>query len=233
MGERIDYQLADGVATVTMDDGKVNALSPAMLDELFEVLDKAESDEAVVILTGRETTFTGGFDLKTFQAGDMDAVRSMLAGGARLTERLLSFPGPVVAACNGNAIAMGSFMLLGCDVRIGAEGDYKLGLNETQLGMTIPWYAIEAARHRLAPSWFDRCTVTGLFIGPEEAREAGFLDELVPIDQVADKSLESARYLAGVKRPALVANKLRVREHVLERVRDGIKRIEDEEFAEW
>ena len=233
MGERVGYELDEGIATIAMDDGKVNALSPAMLDEIAEALDKAESDEAVVILTGRETTFTGGFDLKTFQAGDMDAVRSMLAGGAKLTERLLSFPGPVVAACNGNAIAMGSFVLLGCDVRIGAEGDYKLGLNETQLGMTIPWYAIEAARYRLTPAWFDRCTVTGLFIGPEEGREAGFLDELVPIDQVADKALESARYLAGVKRPALVANKLRAREHVLERVREGVKRIENEEFSEW
>ena len=151
VGERVGYELDEGIATIAMDDGKVNALSPAMLDEIFEALDKAESDEAVVILTGRETTFSGGFDLKTFQAGDMDAVRSMLAGGAKLTERLLSFPGPVVAACNGNAIAMGSFMLLGCDVRVGAEGDYKLGLNETQLGMTIPWYAIEAARYRLTP----------------------------------------------------------------------------------
>ncbi len=233
MGERVGYELDDGIATVKMDDGKVNALSPAMLDEIFEALDKAESDEAVVILTGRETTFTGGFDLKTFQSGDMDAVRSMLAGGAKLTERLLSFPGPVVAACNGNAIAMGSFVLLGCDVRIGASGDFKLGLNETQLGMTIPWYAFETARYRLKPEWFDRCTVTGLFINPEQGRDAGFLDELVPIDQVADKALESARYLAGVKRHALVANKLRAREHVLERVREGVKRIENADFSEW
>ncbi len=89
MGERVSYELADGVATIAMDDGKVNALSPAMLDEITEALKEAESDEAVVILTGRETTFSGGFDLKTFQSGDQDAVRKMLAGGARLTERLL------------------------------------------------------------------------------------------------------------------------------------------------
>ena len=233
MGERVGYELADGIATIAMDDGKVNALSPSMLDEIFEAFDKAESDEAVVVLTGRETTFSGGFDLKTFQGGDMDAVRSMLAGGAKLTERLLSFPNPVVAACNGNAIAMGSFVLLGCDVRVGAEGDYKFGLNEVQLGMTIPWYAIEAASYRLSPAWFDRCTVTGIFIGPEEARDAGFLDELVPIDQVGSKAREAATYLAGVSRTAHLSNKLRVREHVLERVREGVKRIENEDFAEW
>jgi len=232
MGERVGYELADGIATIAMDDGKVNALSPAMLDELFEALERAESDEAVVILTGRETTFSGGFDLKTFQSGDMDAVRAMLSGGARLTERLLSFPNPVVAACNGNAIAMGSFVLLGCDVRIGAQGDFKLGLNEVALGMTIPWYAIEAARHRLTPPWFDRCTVTGVLIGPDEAREAGFLDEVVPLDQVAERALEEARVLAGVSRSAHIANKLRVRERVLEGVRDGVKRIEGE-FSEW
>lgn len=226
MGERVSYEVADGVATVAMDDGKVNAMSPAMLDELFEALDRAESDEAVVILTGRETVFSGGFDLKTFQAGDGDAIRAMLAGGARLTERLLSFPNPVVAACNGNAIAMASFALLCCDLRIGAKGDFKLGLNEVALGLTIPWYAIEAARYRLTPPWFDRCTVTGVLIGPDQAREAGFLDEVLPHDQVAGRALEAALVLAAVSREAHLANKLRVRERVLEGVRAGVARIE-------
>ena len=233
MGERVGYELADGIATLAMDDGKVNALSPAMLEEIFGALDQAESDEAVVVLTGRETTFSAGFDLKTMQSGDVDAVRSMLAGGAKLTERLLSFPHPVVAGCNGNAIAMGSFMLLGCDVRVGAEGEFRFGLNEVQLGMTIPWYAIEAARHRMPPNWFDRCTVTGIFLGPVDAREAGFLDHLVPLDQVGARAREEATYLAGVVRAAHLSNKLRVREHVLERVREGVKRIENEEFSEW
>lgn len=232
MGERVSYEVADGIATVAMDDGKVNAMSPAMLDELFEALDRAESDEAVVILTGRETVFSGGFDLKTFQAGDGDAIRAMLAGGARLTERLLSFPNPVVAACNGNAIAMASFTLLCCDLRIGAKGDFKLGLNEVALGLTIPWYAIEAARYRLTPPWFDRCTVTGVLIGPDQAREAGFLDEVLPHDQVAGRALEAARVLAAVSREAHLANKLRVRERVLEGVRAGVERIETTD-SDW
>ena len=233
MGERVGYELADGIATITMDDGKVNALSSSMFDEIFEALDRAESDEAVVILTGRETTLSAGFDLKTMQGGDVDAVRSMLAGGAKLTERLLSFPSPVVAACNGNAIAMGSFMLLACDVRVGAEGGFKFGLNETQLGMTIPWYAIAAARHRMPAPWFDRCTVTGIFLNSEEAHQAGFLDHLVPLDQVTARAREEATYLAGVVREAHLSNKLRIREHVLEQVRDGVKRIETRDFSEW
>lgn len=233
MGERVSYELDGGVATISMDDGKVNALSPEMLEEIMSALDQAESDEAVVILTGRESTFSAGFDLKTMQSGDVDAVRSMLAGGARLTERLLSFPNPVVAACNGNAIAMGSFALLACDVRVGAEGEFKFALNETQLGMTIPWYAIAAARHRMPAPWFDRCTVTGIFLDSEEAHEAGFLDHLVPLDQVMARAREEATYLAGVVRAAHLSNKLRVREHVLEQVRDGVKKIENEEFSEW
>ncbi len=228
MGERVGYELADGVATVTLDDGKVNALSSETLDELFEALDKAESDEAAVVLTGRETTFTAGFDLKTFQGGDGDAIRAMLLGGAKLTERLFSFPGGVVAACNGNAIAMGSFVLLACDHRVGAEGEFKFGLNETALGMTIPRYAFAAARHRMPPEWFDRCTVTGILIGPAEAVHAGFLDEVVAPGEVATIAAERAKTLAGHSRDALTANKLRAREQALEEIRAGVALIEGE-----
>ena len=109
----------------------------------------------------------------------------MLAAGARLAERLLSFPQPTVIACNGNAIAMGAFTLLSADHRIGAAGDFRIGLNEVAIGMTIPWFGLAIARHRLQRPYYDRCSVTGVLLDPEEARTAGFLDAVVDAEDLA------------------------------------------------
>jgi enoyl-CoA hydratase len=222
MSELTSYTVADGIATVTMDDGKVNALSATMLGEVAEQLGRAESEGAeVVILTGRERTFSAGFDLRT-EAEDWP---DMLVAGAELAAQVLSFPRPVIAACNGNALAMAGFLLLSADLRIGVAGEYKIGLNEVRIGLTMPWFGIEIARHRLARPYFDRCCVTGAVLDPEEALQAGFLDRVVEADVLEDAALEAARDLTEVKSGAHKATKLRIREAPLEGIRDGIDRI--------
>jgi enoyl-CoA hydratase len=215
------YELADGIATVTMDDGKVNALSVEMLTELSGRFDQAESDEAVVVLTGRAQTLSAGFDLRC----EPERWPQMLAAGARAAERMLSFPRPVVVACNGNAIAMGAFLCLSADHRIGVEGEFRIGLNEVAIGLTLPWFGIAIARHRLTRPYFDRCAVTGVTLAPQQAREAGFLDEVVAAEDLDSATRTAAQALAGVDAGAHVATKLRVREQVLAGVRDGIERI--------
>ena len=223
------YELHDGLATIAMDDGKANALSAAMLAELSAAFDRAEADGAVVLLTGRERTFSGGFDLRTPPEG----WPAMVAAGARLAERILSFPQPVVAACNGNAVAMAGFLLLACDVRIGAAGDFKLGLNEVAIGLTVPWFGIALAEHRLARPYADRCLITGVLLEPEEARAAGFLDRVVAPERLYDEAHAAARALAGLDRAAHAATKRRIRERALAGVRAGIERISPDTAGDW
>ena len=215
------YDLADGIATITLDDGKANALSVEMQQSIHEQLDRAEADKAVVVLTGRAATLSGGFDLKTAPEG----WPAMVEGGARLSERLLTYPGPTVIACNGNAVAMGAFLLLSADVRIGVAGEHRIGLNEVAIGMTPPWFGIELARHRLTPPFFDRCTITGALLGPEEALAAGFLDRLVEADALQAAALEAARTLKAIDCDAHRATKARTRGRLLEGVRAGIERF--------
>ncbi len=224
----VSYSLDDGVASIVLDDGKVNALSPAMLGEIAAALDKAENDDAIVLLTGRGQVLSAGFDLKSLP----EHPQEMLRAGGRLTERLLSFPSPVIAACNGNAIAMAAFILLSCDLRIGVAGDFRIGLNEVAIGLTVPWFGIAAARHRLARPYFDRCTVTGTLLDPEEAVRAGFLDRLVAAEELMPAALEAAAELKKLNRDAHRATKLRIREQALAGVRDGIERIESSD-REW
>jgi enoyl-CoA hydratase len=215
------YEFAGGVATITMDDGKVNALSTEMLGELAAQFDRAEADEAVVVFTGRERTFSAGFDLRT----EGERWPEMLVAGAGLAERMLSFPRPVVAACNGNAIAMAAFLLLSADYRVGTDGEFRIGLNEVAIGLTLPWFGIEIARHRLARPYFDRCTVTGALLDPQEAIAAGFLDRAVGASELGERAQGVAAELAGIDAAAHAATKLRVREAAIAGVRDGIERI--------
>ena len=155
MGSLVSYQLLDGVATIVMDDGKVNALSSEMLASISEALDRSVADEAAVVLTGRAGVFSGGFDLKVLTAGGPDAAR-MLEDGFELALRLLEHPTPVVIASNGHTVAMGVFLLLSGDYRIGVDGPFQIVANEVAIGLTMPWAAIEICRQRLTPSHFHR-----------------------------------------------------------------------------
>ena len=205
----VSYSLADGVAMLAMDDGKVNAMSVAMLQELHACFDRAEADGAVVLLTGRAGIFSAGFDLKVFQQGPAPTI-ALLRLGATLAQRVLSFPFPVVTACTGHAYPMGAFLMLSADRRIGCAGEFRIGMNEVAIALTLPLFAIEIARQRLAPAYFQRC-VTGDMYGPEEAVLAGFLDEVVAEGELAARSREVAQSLTAIDYKAHAATKLRVR----------------------
>ncbi|MFZ1154473.1 MAG: crotonase/enoyl-CoA hydratase family protein [Solirubrobacteraceae bacterium] len=222
MTEPVTYELDGRIAKITMDDGKVNALSIPMLKALHGAFDQAERDEAVVVLSGRESYFSAGFDLKVFSAGG-DPIFEMLRLGATLTERVLSFPTPVVVACNGHAIAAGSFLLLAADARIGVDGPFRMGLNEVKIGLVVPWFAVEVARQRLHPAHFDRAVVNATMYGPHEAVAAGFLDRVVGANDLKAASLEAAGELAELNPAAHAATKLRARENALKLIRSAIE----------
>lgn len=210
MAEPATYELDDGVARIAMDDGKVNALSIEMLRTVLGCFDRAEKDGAVVVLTGRESYFSAGFDLGVFTERP-DEIVEMLTLGARLSERILTFPTPVVVACSGHAIAAGTFPALAADIRIGVEGDFKLGLNEVRIGLTVPLYVVELARGRLTPAEFNRSLLTAHSYGPREALAAGFLDRVVAPDELPGAARETAAELAGLNMEAHAATKERVR----------------------
>ena len=219
----VNYSLEGSIATVTMDDGKANALSVPMLAELHEALDRAEADGAVVVLTGREGRLSGGFDLATLQGGGDDAT-TMFRSGFELTMRILSFPTPVVVACPGHAVAMATFVLLCADYRIGAEGPYKISANEVAIGLTMPWSAIEISRYRVNPSHFHRVLALAEVYTPESAVDAGFLDRIVPPADVLTSAHNVALGFSQLDMKAHAATKARLRKDLLVRLREAIDR---------
>jgi enoyl-CoA hydratase len=210
MTDAISYDLDGGVARITMDDGKVNALSPAMFAGLDAAFDRAEADGAAVILGGREGVFSAGFDLKVLTAGG-PAARSLVRAGFELAARIFDFPSPVVALCPGHTIAMGVFLIQAADFRLGARGPFRLTCNEVKLGITMPHAALELCRPRLHPSHFHRAMTLAEVYSPEDAVTAGFLDRTVPPDRLDATSGQIASALIGLDRPAYRATKARVR----------------------
>jgi len=180
--ENVTYTLKDGVAVIAIDDGKANALGTQIWASLNDSLDRAEKDDAVVVLTGREGMMSGGFDLKEMRAGPKEAM-ILTSRGSKFARRILAHPRPVVMAASGHTIAMGAFLALACDYAIIQAGDYKIGLNETMIGMTMHNFGIELARAMLANNYLNRCVVNAEIFNPKGAVHAGFFDRVVPAEQ--------------------------------------------------
>lgn len=218
----VRYENSDGISSITLDDGKANVLSPQMLQELNAALDRAEADNNIVLLSGREGIFSAGFDLTVFKQSR--AVQfEMLSAGALLTERLRSFPAPIVTACTGHAIAMGVFAMLSTDLRIGTDGPFKIWVNEVHIGMTVPRFAIETCRRRLMPSRFDCAVVLGEVHTPRQALEAGFLDYVLPANDLSNTARQKAMSLTALKRGNYIATKRRADEGALTSLRHAIE----------
>jgi enoyl-CoA hydratase len=220
MADRTQVRIEDGIAWIRLDDGKVNALSTGMIGEVREALDAAECAGAVAVLSGREGIFSAGFDLRTFERG-RDASVEMVRAGAELILRLLAFPRPVLAVCTGHAYPMGAFLMLSADVRFGAAGPWRIGLNEVAIGLTVPGFAVELARHRLTPPGFARITTAALF-APEEALRHGYLDRVVDAAGLAGAVREEATRLRALDARHFAATKARINERVLHAVRTAL-----------
>lgn len=231
MQTRVHYHLADGIATIKLDDGKANALSPDMLAAISDAFDRAAADRAAVLLVGREGRFSAGFDLGVLGGGGQPAA-AMLMQGFELAAKIFAFPAPVVVACTGHALAMGAFLLLSADVRFGAAGPFKLGANEVAIGLTMPYFAVELCRARLATPYFQRSVITAEIYAPEDAAHAGFLDRVVAPTELLAAAQQRVTELAKLSREVYAATKLRARGQALAAIQAGIEQ-DRAQFAQW
>lgn len=171
------FDVRDGAAWITLDDGKVNAMSLDMLREIETQLENARGAGGPIVVRGRKGIFSAGFDMKTFARGP-EVSRPMVKAGVRVIERMLALPQPIVTACTGHAYPMGAFLMLCADVRFGVSGDWNIGMNEVVIGLAVPQFAVQLARHRLTPAGVMRAS-TGAMFRPEEAARFGYLDYVV------------------------------------------------------
>ena len=217
----VQYRFENGVAEIRIDDGKRNALSPAVLEELYAAFDRAESDRAVVILTGRDDVFSAGFDLKVLRGGGLRAIR-MLRLGYRLTARVMSYPYPVITACNGHVLAMGVFLMLSTDYVIGTRGEFRVAANEVAIGLTMPRVAAAVLQHRLTPAAAQRAITLSEYFDTDAAVEAGFFDELQESDKLMHRARQQANQFRELDTRAHAATKRRIRKSTIRQIRYSV-----------
>lgn len=222
MASLVTYQRDESVVRVGMDDGKLNVLSPQMLVELGEAFEQASGEGVPVVLRGREGVLSAGFDLKVLQGGDGTAAADLLKAGFVLSRRIFSFPTPVVVACTGHAIAMGLFLVMSADYRIGVDGPFRITANEVQIGMTLPRAAIDVCRYRLGHPYFDRVAALAEVFTPKTALPSGIFSRVVDAAELDEAVEEAATTMAGLNMRAHEGTKLRAREDFLATLQTSI-----------
>ncbi len=223
MSDHVTTTIDGDVAVITVDDGKANALSFDVLEGLQSALSAAETSSKAVVVMGREGKFSAGFDL-SIMTGGIDDARRLLATGALAALQVYMSPVPVVFGVTGHALAMGGILTSAADYRVGADGPFKLGLNEVAIGMPVPSFAVELCRDRLSPAWFTRCVQHAHICSPAEALSAGFLDEVVDPTAVRERATEVAAGLAATVHPGpFRTTRTNVRSQLAEQLRAGLE----------
>lgn len=215
MSELVAYSLEDGIATLTLNNGKVNAFSHELIADFNRGLDQAEAAGAVVIVTGQPGILSGGYDLKVMMSGPQNAI-NLVAEGSTLARRMLAHPQPIIVACSGHAVAKGAFVLLSADYRIGVEGPFTIGLNEVKIGMTMHHVGIAIARDRLTPPAFQRAVINAEMFTPQGALQAGFLDQVVAPEHLHSAAAEMAQQLKKLNMTAHKNTKRKLRKPLLD-----------------
>ncbi|MFL2525866.1 MAG: crotonase/enoyl-CoA hydratase family protein [Candidatus Azotimanducaceae bacterium] len=192
----LTHEKLEDISIITLDDGKANAMGPSMIEALNNALDKAQESSRAVLIIGRPGLLSGGFDLSIIKSGDNNAIQAMVNAGARLLMRIYGFSIPVVMATTGHGVALGGFLLLAADYRFGVEGDYKIGLNEVAIGMTLPPFAQMLAKSRIPPQYLTNTVINAHIYDPESAQQVGFLDEVTPVESLLQTSINKTKELA-------------------------------------
>lgn len=223
MTEPVTYDLTDRIATLTMDDGKANAFGPDMIAALCDGLDRAQSEAGAVVIAGRPGVLCAGFDLKIIRGNDADAKRHMREAGVEAFLRTYLHPLPVVIACPGHAVAAGALLLLTGDTRIGARGDYRIGLNEVGIGLSLPEFGLQLVYDRLDPRARTQAVLGAQLYDPDSAVQAGYLDEAVESEALMVRAQEAAARMLTLDPAAFASTKQRMRQPTADRIRASMK----------
>ncbi|MEM8560816.1 MAG: crotonase/enoyl-CoA hydratase family protein [Pseudomonadota bacterium] len=215
----MEYSLDGNIAILHRDDGKANAVGHSFIDGINAGLDRAEGEAKAVLLRGREGVFSAGFDLSEFKKGP-EATMALVKRGFELLHRLYSYPLPVVAACSGHGVALGAFILLASDTRVGADGDFRITLPETAISMDIPSLMMALVTSRVSPRHQTRAAIQAEVYSPRGAIEAGFLDEVVDASKLHERSMVIANQLAELPQEFYAKNKLGTRKEALATMQD-------------
>ncbi len=204
MLERIDH---GDVHEIRMARPPVNALNPAMVQALSSALDESARNAGAVVLSGQPGMFSAGLDMKDLLQRDREEMAQFWKDFFGLLRRLATSPVPVTVAMTGHSPAGGAVMSIFCDARVAAAGEFKMGVNEVQVGMAMPPIIHTGIRRLVGTRQAERLCVGGLLIGPDEALRIGLVDEVVAVDEVIPRAVARSEKLLALPPKAMLATR--------------------------
>ena len=210
------FAISGGVGRLMLDDGKVNALSGETLTFITDSLAEAAAEGASVVLSGRPGIFSAGFDLNEL-GGERTQALALLQKGVNAILAILRHPRPVMTVCTGHAYPMGAFLMLASDLRLAADGPFRIGLNETAINMAVPEFALALARQRLHAASRTNISIARMF-PPQAACQAGYVDMVVPPEQLAEQAKMELAAFGKLNMAAFADTKARLNAAVIEDV---------------
>lgn len=218
--------IENNISIITLDDGKANVFSPKMIQDVNDCLDQVPTQNGALIITGRDGMFSAGFDLKIISAGEMSAITEMTTNGFKLLSRIFSFPRPVLGACSGHGIALGTFLLCCCDYRIGVKGEFMIGANEMRTNMVIPTPILELIKFRVSNGHKYRAILGAEMYSIEDGIEAGLIDEVVEPENLMEASMHKIKDLASMGHPSYTLTKELLIQELHQKINNAISVID-------
>jgi Delta3-Delta2-enoyl-CoA isomerase len=217
----VTLQKSNGVATLTLNRGKVNALNAAVVDQLRTRLKDLEVDReaAVVILIGAGKFFSFGFDIPEFLSFTKQEFTEYLTNFADLYTYLFLYSKPVVAALNGHTMAGGCMLALACDHRVMTAGNAKIALNEIGFGSSVFAGSTEMLRFWVGSANATAVLYSGAMYQADEAERLGLINEVATEDRFATAVADAAAALKEKSAPAFASIKSLLRMPVAEEMR--------------
>ena len=218
--------IENDISIITLDDGKANVFSPKMIQDVNDCLDQVPTQKGALIITGRDGMFSAGFDLKIISAGEMSAITEMTTNGFKLLSRIFSFPRPVLGACSGHGIALGTFLLCCCDYRIGVKGEFMIGANEMRTNMVIPTPILELIKFRVSNGHKYRAILGAEMYLIEDGIEAGLIDEVVEPENLMEASMHKIKDLASMGHPSYTLTKELLIQELHQKINNAISAVD-------
>lgn len=234
MLRRIEH---DPILELRLDRPPANALDPGLIVALRDAVSGAAAEGAeALILSGQPGMFSAGLDVPHLLTLDRPAIQAAWGDFFALLRALAESTIPVAAAITGHSPAGGAVMALYCDRRVMAEGRFRMGLNEVQVGIPMPAMIHDAARRIVGTRQAERLCTEALLVEPGEALAIGLVDELAPPAEVVARAVEWARRILALPRGPFLATRGRVRADLVE-IFDGrydseVARLADEWFSD-
>ena len=207
----------DSIRELRLNRPPANALSPALMDEIRSAVEGAVADGVeAVVLSGRPGMFSAGLDVPYLLTLDRDGITDAWQRFFSLLGSLAACPVPIAAALTGHSPAGGAVLSMFCDYRVMAEGPFKIGFNEVQVGIVLPAIFQRAIGRLVGRRQAERIAVAGLMIESAEALSINLVDELLPVEEVVPRAIEWCRFMLALPRNAMLTTRAHARRELIE-----------------